>query len=200
MLSSKLLFKIYQCAVSKLESEVINGNEERLLKIIKDLSLAQVDAYIGVLNDPVLEQKLVNIGQSFEMDIHNDHLIGKDISKDRKVLHVATKLYHTGGHTRVMCNWINQDTNTESTVFLTAQKSIVKPLEQIKDKVDIVFSEEKLLLEKSKELRNFILRNKKIDFKKHNIIGHEVSRKSGLDIDDKYDFEIAKLFDCYIEY
>jgi N-acylneuraminate cytidylyltransferase len=42
--------------------------------------------------------------------------------------------------------------------------------------------------------KNFILRNKKIDFKKHNIIGHEVSRKSGLDIDDKYDFEIAKLF------
>ena len=42
--------------------------------------------------------------------------------------------------------------------------------------------------------KNFNLKNKKIDFKKHNIIGHEVSRKSGLDIDDKYDFEIAKLF------
>jgi len=42
--------------------------------------------------------------------------------------------------------------------------------------------------------KNFILRNKKINFNKQNIIGYEVSRKSGLDIDDKYDFEIAKLF------
>ena len=38
------------------------------------------------------------------------------------------------------------------------------------------------------------MKNKKINFSKDNIIGHVVSRKSGIDIDDKFDLEVAKLF------
>ena len=42
--------------------------------------------------------------------------------------------------------------------------------------------------------KKYVMKNKKINFSKDNIIGHVVSRKSGIDIDDKFDLEVAKLF------
>jgi hypothetical protein len=80
-------------------------------------------------------------------------------SAPRRVLHVATSVYNTGGHTRLIKNWVERDENSHHHLLLTNQETsplpgeLTQAVEQRHGKV-MVLPKSLSMLERASYLRN----------------------------------------------
>lgn len=79
-----------------------------------------LDTHAGIYADNYLESELVKIAQSIQYmpSFERNSMQGKE-----RVLHIASQVYPTGGHTRVINSWIENDEAREYSLFLTNVKS-----------------------------------------------------------------------------
>ncbi|GEM_PF-4521636 len=105
------------------------NKSDKVLEVFEDY-LAKTDdvnefvdhvKFLGfyLANSPCLKlysEKIESRIRHYQLSFHVD-----EISKEEKTLHVATQLYQTGGHTRVIENWINFLPNEDHDILLTEQ-------------------------------------------------------------------------------
>ena len=91
------------------------------LELIGRLATFSWFNFNGLLADFELEQSLCAIGQQAGVqfrECRQDHTINR-------VLHVASELYGTGGHTRVLMNWLSSDkARTQAVLLLRRTKKL----------------------------------------------------------------------------
>lgn len=76
------------------------------IQIIKNATNFATSNQIGMFNSPLIEEELIDISKSIKCDIDNDYTEGT-------FLHIFTKCYCTGGHTRICEKWIKYSPNDE---------------------------------------------------------------------------------------
>lgn len=86
-------------------------------------------------------------------------------SEKKNILHLATEVYDTGGHTRVIRNWIEEDKINNSFFLLTNQKrklktTILSEIDFLLTKKTKIISKSKIFLEKAQDIFDFIIDNK----------------------------------------
>lgn len=119
-------------------------------------------SHCGLFSDPEIESLLRQIGEK-TLEEHKQPTPIRSFSALKKVLHVMTQAYETGGHTRLVWRWITFDTSRVHSVFLTNQIDLKIPnkLQQAVEKsggyIHCVHSPNTNLLKKAENLRQFIL-------------------------------------------
>jgi len=119
-------------------------------------------SHCGLFSDPDIESLLRQIGKR-TLEEHNQLTPISSLSALKKVLHVMTQAYETGGHTRLVWRWITLDTSRVHSVFLTNQNDLKIPnkLQQAVEKsggdIHCVQRRNTNLVKKAEELRQFIL-------------------------------------------
>jgi hypothetical protein len=105
-----------------------------------------------------LEGVLNKIGaQINDLQVGTDNKIQRQTGK-LNILHVATELYDTGGHTKLLLNWAKNDTTNNNRIVVTQQEFKDLPVRNITssglDLADFTFLDnESNFLEKAKQLR-----------------------------------------------
>jgi glycosyltransferase involved in cell wall biosynthesis len=145
--------------VVQLEAE---GDDEKTLRWIRLAAEVAWVAHSGKMSDERLEAIAVRIGQRLELPGdrkgNRSHDQGTAAAR-RRVLHVATTVIGTGGHTRLLENWIKADNMSAHSLLLVdqGQEAIRTALT---DRVItsggsvVVFSRDMTLLERSRQLRH----------------------------------------------
>ncbi len=100
-----------------MDNEV--SDRQNLDKITHAAFFAQ-HCYVGYLADHRLEAKIKVIGEKLPAIARKTGTPGP-----LKILHIATKIYQIGGHTRVIKNWIEQDRENSHQILLTDYRSDV---------------------------------------------------------------------------
>jgi len=119
-------------------------------------------SHCGLFSDPEIESLLRQIGEK-TLEEHNQPTPISSFSALKKVLHVMTQAYETGGHTRLVWRWIAFDTSRVHSVFLTNQNDLKIPnkLQKAVEKsggyIQCVHRPNTNLVKKAEELRQFIL-------------------------------------------
>ncbi len=90
-----------------------------LINFIEELALVEKENYIGILTSPSLEILLKKVASK---KISSPLPLTSHENKKRKVLHVGTEFYSVGGHTKVVLDWISNDTNSDAEILVTNQK------------------------------------------------------------------------------
>lgn len=164
---------VYEVFVSNLleKKSVLSKND--LLREIERIASDATFNFNGLLSDQRLEFLLNAVGK--EIKTH-ENFEKKEKSVSFNVLHIATTLYNVGGHTRVIKNWISQDSVNGNSLIVTNQDvELDLELEEcfencVKfEKIETNLS----LLDKSIFLREFILENA-FDFVVLHIHPHDV--------------------------
>jgi hypothetical protein len=96
-----------------LKNENQSFNDEFLYKIQKTLTFAW-NNFPGMLSDFEFEEYLQKL--SLNKQIYK--VLPAEYNASNVVLHYATKVYSYGGHTRVLSDWINNDDNNTSKLFV----------------------------------------------------------------------------------
>lgn len=84
-----------------------------------------VQFHPGILADRRLEVRLADLGKKLFGDTRLPSTT-LDVA-ERRVMHIATELYNTGGHTRVIRAWMNLDKESDSFLLVTRQKAELSP-------------------------------------------------------------------------
>jgi hypothetical protein len=116
---NRSLFLNMRSAVSSGWSVGKDSNE----KIVEDCKRLSRFAYIyhtGFFCDDLIENTLNSIATT-EVEIDTAATSREISSKSRRVLHVATCMLSTGGHTRFLLNWIRSDLSSTHELVLTNQ-------------------------------------------------------------------------------
>jgi glycosyltransferase involved in cell wall biosynthesis len=79
--------------------------------------------HTGMFASPTFENLLRTIGTRLVPDPHHPPIEGEQ----RRVLHVLTQAYPTGGHTRLAWRWMALDESSEHSVLLTSQYDLDVP-------------------------------------------------------------------------
>lgn len=87
------------------------------------------EVHFGEFYNFEIEEMIKNISNKYFL---NDKFPQNNNRKRNKVLHIATKIYETGGHTRLMLNWIDCDTNNHNDILLTDIEENQIPTELLK--------------------------------------------------------------------
>lgn len=77
--------------------------------------------HTGVFASRELEEVLQTIAQT-SMASGSSRFEGRHLDRPRHVLHVATQLYPTGGHTQMIAKWLARDTDAQHRIYITAQR------------------------------------------------------------------------------
>ncbi len=113
------------------------------------------EVHFGEFYNFEIEEMIKNISNKYFL---NDTFPQNNIGKRNKVLHIATKIYETGGHTRLMLNWIDCDTNNDNDILLTDIEENHIPTELLKQyerKFSIYNVGHLKGIEKIKEIREY---------------------------------------------
>ncbi len=109
--------KVYEL----LKKEILNhpnpSLEDAFLNKIKFAANFAWKNFCGFLTDFEMESFLLDLSVRNRI---NSKIKDYDNSKQKTVLHYATTLYETGGHTRVIKNWIEQD-QYSSNIYISSQ-------------------------------------------------------------------------------
>lgn len=107
---------------------------------------------VGFFQDLKFEKELGNISLEYKIntfEIKNNYT--------ERTLHIATKVYSSGGHTRVINNWINFEEKNQDLLIINSEGSQIESwLEKTlkKNAGKIILLQQKNILEKAKELFN----------------------------------------------
>ena len=129
---------IYESLLNDATDCCRTSTEEGLQRL-EDAAEFAVLCYPGMLSDHRLESVLNRIAGTHIAPLK----MPRTLSKQRRVLHVASMVFNTGGHTRVLRSWMQQDTNSESYLFVTRQSArLSNAMEQslVRSCKQIVFS------------------------------------------------------------
>jgi glycosyltransferase involved in cell wall biosynthesis len=98
------------------------GNDEKTLRWIRLTAELAWAAHTGRMSDERLEAIAVRIGQRLEPPMNRPVQETRDRGDARRhVLHVATTVIGTGGHTRLLENWIKADGTSTHSLLLVDQ-------------------------------------------------------------------------------
>ena len=86
------------------------GDKNKAVVILKNCAGFCWKNYPGTYTLKWLENLLIEIaGESIDPEHSQDKHQARSVSKNLNVLHVVTEGYETGGHTRLIINWITAD-------------------------------------------------------------------------------------------
>lgn len=94
-----------------------DADDEVALKAVRELAVLGSLVFTGCYFHAALEELLWKIGERATAEEHAS--CGAKNRERRRVLHVVTEVYATGGHTRCLLDWIHADTSSEHGLALT---------------------------------------------------------------------------------
>jgi hypothetical protein len=113
--------RVYRSLVDRAVADR-DRHPARALDWISAAARVATAAHTGRFTDPAAEQLLLDIGRR---DVRASHVAPRSSpvrsSSPRRVVHVATRLLPVGGHSRLLINWIRNDTTAVHSVVLTDQ-------------------------------------------------------------------------------
>lgn len=131
------------------------------LNYLEKLSFFAFNHFPLLLSDKKLELELVTLGKE-NLSNWNIKLETKS-NKQQRILHIATEIYDIGGHTRVLGNWIKNESERDSYIILTSQYSEIKTniLDEIIDRTknSLILETNLNHIEKSEKILHFIAEN-----------------------------------------
>lgn len=147
--------KYFDACINTGEALFVEGHLNDCANYLQQLSSFAWGNCTGFYASWRLESILNKIGES----LHGQRSECNEKNTKRKVLHVATGLYETGGHTRLLFNWIMNDINSSHSVVLTRQQECELPNKLINEfglekKLFYHLKANTTVCEKSIELRN----------------------------------------------
>ncbi|HEX8332135.1 MAG TPA: hypothetical protein VF622_05905 [Segetibacter sp.] len=121
--------------------------------LLKDLAEFAFKNCTGYYINWKLEALLSNLGCVIPQESYAPTVNGRTLTLN--ILHVASELYATGGHTKLLLNWINNDQGNFHSIIVTRQESHCVPEEIIKNYGHIIESLDpsKSILQNASELR-----------------------------------------------
>ena len=99
------------------------GQYENALRLITLGSDWSWFNHTGMFASPTFENLLMTIGTKLAPDSPDRRIAGEH----RRVLHVLTQAYPTGGHTRLAWRWMSLDESSQHSVLLTSQYDLAVP-------------------------------------------------------------------------
>ena len=155
-----LIEKNYEFS-KKLKKCFLNEKKiEKKLKIAKYYATFCFENRTGTFQDLEFEKELGKISAEYAINTYEV----KENSNDR-TLHVATEVYSSGGHTRVINNWIKFEGKEQDLLIINSKRSQITDWLKntlIVAKGKIILLQEKDDLEKAKELFNIAKNYKRI--------------------------------------
>ncbi|MXV52829.1 hypothetical protein GS399_17795 [Pedobacter sp. HMF7647] len=115
--------KIYfDNCLKSAERLIDRGKFSSATHLLKDLATFAYGNCTGYYTNWKLESLLIQIGKNLTNE-KEDFVFVNDIDKSNglKILHIATTIYETGGHTRLLTNWIKNDPENTHGLVLTSQ-------------------------------------------------------------------------------
>lgn len=113
---------IYEACCASLKSI---RNPERCLDTISQIAALAWFHHPGRFADGALENAALRIGQEQKLPLPSEIELKWNSRSYPKTLHVATELYPTGGHTRVLAKWVARDHGSQPAVVVTRQRAAV---------------------------------------------------------------------------
>ena len=121
---------VYEWLVGQLGHVNHTKFPERFLKQSATAASFAIQFHAGRFADGELENRLLHLGRelSCTSDVSGtSERLASRISSCRQILHVTTKVFGVGGHTRMMYNWIRFDRTSEHSVAVLEQDSSAVP-------------------------------------------------------------------------
>ncbi len=109
---------------------------------------------VGFFQDLEFEKELGKISSKYKINTFEIKSIC-----NKRTLHIATEVYSSGGHTRVINNWINFEEKNQDLLIINSEKSQIESwLEETlkKNAGKIILLRQNNVLEKAKELFNIV--------------------------------------------
>jgi len=130
-------YKYYCLTFDVIDHLYSKGKTEEALSLGMEAAWFCRYNYSGFYVDSRLENFLLEVGNKIEI-LNNGVNTKKAENKKLKILHVATEIYDTGGHTREFQTWIDFDTGNQHDIVLTNHNhsSIPDFFKQTIEKVD----------------------------------------------------------------
>lgn len=153
---------LYEMLVRDIERLSLSASNESKAQKVSQVAKFAMMNFTGLLSDYRIEKILIEIGK--ELDANLISTKNQAISDTRNVLHVVSKLFNTGGHTKIVRNWIEMDTRSVSSLVVTDQDTFLEfgvHNELVKNCHEVVFLNAKdSLVERSLALKKYILSTK----------------------------------------
>jgi len=134
--------------------------EDCINKIEKSAEFAWFN-FSGYYRSNYLENILNKIGS--EIIYSKDKIISKSKNQDFEILHISSELSSTGGHSKLLFNWIDNDTDSKHTIVSTRQtvndlNNIIKNNIKSTESVNLfsVYSDSKI--DSAKELNQLLFK------------------------------------------
>jgi hypothetical protein len=81
--------------------------------------------YCGFYSEIKLENILLSVGKNYINSASTNLIQRIPVKSGKQVLHYATSIHNVGGHTRLIENWIKNDSSNKHDVVLTMQKDAI---------------------------------------------------------------------------
>lgn len=135
-------------------------NIEIKLKLAKYYATYCWQNRVGFFQDLEFEKELGKLSLKYKINTFN-----VNNNYNEKTLHIASEVYSSGGHTRVINNWINFEGENQDLLIINSEKSQIESwLKETLKKIDgkIILLQQKSLLKKAKELFDIAQNYKRI--------------------------------------
>ncbi|MGB3482214.1 MAG: hypothetical protein WBB07_08355 [Mycobacterium sp.] len=113
-------FAVLRALVADAENACKAGNLEQSTALASAAASFAWYNHAGVFSDAALERLVVDLGGRVP-DARSARFRSSSGSHERVVLHIATELYPTGGHTQMLARWISDDSRSAHRVVVTRQ-------------------------------------------------------------------------------
>lgn len=111
--------RLYEILVARLRADVKTLPPSEAVRQIEGIALFATLYAPGLLADARLDAMLIQLSARELPSIK----LQRSPEGRRRLLHVLTEVWHVGGHTRVLNNWIKLDRAAEHVVVITKQNS-----------------------------------------------------------------------------
>lgn len=118
--------KYFETFLKKAIHNFSKNNIDDSIVYLEAAARYATEAHFGEFYNPKIEEILASISDKYFL---NDKYIQKNSKEKYQVLHIATRIYETGGHTRLMLNWIDNDEKYSNDVLITDMEENKIPLE-----------------------------------------------------------------------
>lgn len=148
---AKTVQTIYNLQVKNLIAKYRTNelNDEQTANEVKKIAFHAWSDFNGLLSDYRLEEILLEIGLRNIIIAER-----KNLSQQRRILHVVTSIWSIGGHSRIVLDWIRYDEQSEHFIFLTDQHEIPQEIaEQLKN-TEIFFASKTGLIPNAQQLQD----------------------------------------------